>query len=151
MGLREKINNIKPVYAYSIAGALILLAGLYLYFQFFRSSVSGLSDKQVLMCSESGCDGVSEVSHEYIMNNFTVDPTSRKSPGLKCPKCGQNSLAFAYRCPNDGTVFLAKGNPPPGRPIGNEEERAAHKGGPVCPQCGWDPITAKIQAAQADH
>ena len=53
-----------------------------------------------------------------------------------CPMCGKSALAFAVKCPNDGTVIYKKYH--------KDKDNPAQTGGKaVCPKCKWDPEAAR--------
>jgi len=66
--------------------------------------------------------------HKAIKDYFIEHPQASVIPGLKCKKCGKDSLYLAYKCPKCGTVFEG------GLKRGDFSDR--------CPKCGYSKTEA---------
>jgi len=129
MLLIETIRNAPK--AYTIAGIFMsaLLGGWFIFH--VLGGPSELPDPAILKCTNCGELMFTTMGRANRMATI-FDSFNRLSPGVKCPKCGQLQMAFALKCPKDGTIFFVNS--------ANEKHLKTVKSGRgVCPQCGWDP------------
>jgi|GEM_PF-2052991 len=118
MGLADRK---KP---FAIAAIVVLLgAAIYVGSGYLGSPAARANDLPVVLkCANPACGEVLRTTREVVNTNTTLDPEQLAAPGLKCPKCSQDTQATALVCPNDGEIYLAR----------------SAKGSVLCPKCGFD-------------
>ncbi len=130
MAVRETINQIKPAYIVAAAGLCIVVMVVFLYRAIHRSRVS-MTQPIVLKCTN--CGEVVDTTQEGLnIHHGAIGIADPRYPAMKCPKCGNDSLVLAARCPNDHTVFTIYTYPTDGKPPFFAK----------CPGGDWDPQEA---------
>jgi len=134
VGVREKLNQLKPLHVGIAASICIALAAYVVYTRLSGSQPGKLGGAAVLQCIHPQCAHVAHTTLGDVLEQTTVDGMDRRYPAMPCPKCGQNALALAIECPNCKTVFhrLPQAPPPDGAP--------QQVGLPNCPKCGQSMI-----------
>jgi predicted RNA-binding Zn-ribbon protein involved in translation (DUF1610 family) len=143
MDVRFTLQKVKPIY---VAIPALIICGIAIFMAVksaARPSDPTAGNKILLKCVNPECGEVVRMALNDVIKGQTIRTEIAGTPGVKCPKCGHNTLARAYECPNDHTIFtrtisavkpLATGAVSDDAPSGGTAELK-------CPKCGWDPIT----------
>jgi hypothetical protein len=105
MYIRDSLQKVKPIYvaipALIICGIAIVMAVK----SVARQSDPTAGNKLLLKCVNPECGNVVRMALNDVIKGQTIRTEIAGTPGVKCPRCGRNSLARAYECPNDHTIF----------------------------------------------
>jgi len=89
----------------------------------------------LMKCNNPDCGHELEIDKkDYIeWSKEQMDAGATRTPGMPCPKCGEESVFRAVKCPKCGTVFFY------GR--GGAEAEAPD----ICPECGYSETFEKMK------
>lgn len=95
--------------------------------------VPGMTEQVLLKCV--ACEHEFTTSMQWVYDNWVSEDDVLMTPGSVCPKCQKKALAFAWKCPKDGTIFFrnleARAN---GKVLGKFVPTQYSQ---KCPKCQW--------------
>jgi predicted RNA-binding Zn-ribbon protein involved in translation (DUF1610 family) len=141
MEIRYTLQKVKPIYvaipALAVCGVAIFMAMR----SMARPSDPTAGNRVLLKCVNPECGLVVKMALNDVIKGQTIRTEMAGTPGVKCPKCGRNTLARAYECRNDHTIFtqMLSAAKPPAKGAADDDAPAGGALDLKCPKCGWNP------------